>query len=579
MPSDARIRRIPLAVTALVLILAGLLLPRDWYDALPWGPDLPPQPLRGVTLLQLAMVLQGVALLWWSRRQVLFRSLAPTALASGPAADPGDDAWGARLALLGVTLLGAALRFAHAGSGLWLDEIAPLMDYASLSPFHVVASYQRSNNHLLNTLLVKASVALFGEQEWAIRLPAILFGSATVPALYWACRETVGRRVALGAAFLLAVSYHHIFFSQNARGYAGYMLFAIAASGFLVSGLQRDRPRDWVLYVAAMYLGFASQLLTTFVYIAHALVGIAALIQVWSRGDSPAPLCRRLTGVFAILGLLVFQLYALILPQAYVVAKTTYGADASGFRPFTMEFLQEIVKGVSAGFGAGLLLAAIPVLALGAVGFVGLLRRRWLLGAALAVPLLTTAAFLLLRGYTFSPRFFLLAVPLTMLCAAQSIESATNFLGGRRPSGARLAPRLVSVATLLLGCLSAAALGPYYRTPKQDYRAAVGYLEVTRRPGDAIVVFGIAERGMQFYARKAGVADSDYTYLRDIDALHRLVASDTARRVFVVTTFMRDLRLTYPSLDAELRTTWVERARFAGTVGDGAVLVFTSPRT
>jgi uncharacterized membrane protein len=57
---------------------------------------------------------------------------------------------------------------------------------------------------------------------------------------------------------VLAVSYHHIFFSQNARGYSAALFFALATSGLLIRALWDDRGWRWCLYVAAMVLGFAS---------------------------------------------------------------------------------------------------------------------------------------------------------------------------------------------------------------------------------------------------------------------------------------------------------------------------------
>ena len=567
----------PLLAAAIALILLGLLLPRAWYDALPWGAELPPQPIKGVTLLQFALVLEGVALLWLSFRPRVLRTLEAKELPGLhlPRADDAVARGRACWVLGAITALALALRMHHINSDLWLDEIAPVMGYGPLSWLDVVASYQRSNNHLLNTLLVKGAVVLFGEREWAIRLPAVLFGTATIPALYWAARMAVERRVALGAALLLALSYHHIFFSQNARGYAAYMLFAVLASGLLVSGLRRDRARDWALYVLVLYLGFASQLITTFVALAHGLVGLIAAGVVRARGDSPLPLLGRLAGVFGVAALLVFQLYATIIPQAYVVAQTTYGSAASGFSPFSLDFLRELIRGLSAGFGTGLLLGAVPFLLLGVAGFLVLLRRQWALATALLLPEVVTAAFLFARGYTFSPRFFLLGLPLAVVCAVQGLWTVSAYVTRRTANFERLGPRLATGAVLLLGVISVIALRPYYRLPKQDYRGAIHYVESTRRPGDVVVVFGIAEKGIRFYSARLGVpADAGYLYLRDEAALDTILAVAPRRRVLVVATFMRELRINYPMLAASLRNDWPRPRRFDGTVGDGAVLVF-----
>ena len=568
-----------LRAAGLALVLLGVFLPRGWYDALPWDPALPPQPIKGVTLLQAAFALEGLLLLWLSTRARLARALTPDELPPiGASLDDTLDARKAGWMLAAITALALVLRLTRVNSDLWLDEIAPVMDYGRLSVLEVIASYQRSNNHLLNTLAVKASVALLGESEWTIRLPAVLLGTATVPALYWVAQTMQPRRAALGAAALLSVSYHHIFFSQNARGYAGYMLFALLSSGCFVRGLREDRLRDWALYVLTILLGFAFQLLTVFVALAHGVVGLVAAALLVRRGRPPLPLLGRLAGVFTAAGVLVFQLYACIIPQAAVVARTTYRTAAAGFRPFSLEFLQELVRGVAAGFGTGLLLGAIPFLLLGAMGFLILLRRQWALAAALVLPEVLTAILFIIRGYPFSPRFFLLALPLAVVCAVQGLWSLTGLLAVWSPRLVRSSPRLATGLVLLVCVVSALSLRSYYAVPKQDYRGAIRYLESERRAGDLVVVFGNAEKGIEYYAKRLAVpADAGYAYLRTETALDSLIASRPGARVLLATTFLRDIRINYPALYARLRFDWPRPRIFPGTVGDGALLVWTKP--
>ena len=42
------------------LALVGCLAPRDWYDAIPRSADLPDPPIKGVTLLQISLVIEGL---------------------------------------------------------------------------------------------------------------------------------------------------------------------------------------------------------------------------------------------------------------------------------------------------------------------------------------------------------------------------------------------------------------------------------------------------------------------------------------------------------------------------------------
>ena len=71
-------RRTAFLVCGLLLIVAGLFLPREWYDALPLSKEnLPPVPIKGVTLLQIALVIEGALLIFVSTRVWKWRPLDP----------------------------------------------------------------------------------------------------------------------------------------------------------------------------------------------------------------------------------------------------------------------------------------------------------------------------------------------------------------------------------------------------------------------------------------------------------------------------------------------------------------------
>ena len=80
------------------------------------------------------------------------------------------------------------LRTHNLGQDLWLDEISPIVDYRRLSAAQVIGSYLRSNNHLMNTLLLKASIASVRTEEWSVRIPAVTVWRLGIPALYWVAR-------------------------------------------------------------------------------------------------------------------------------------------------------------------------------------------------------------------------------------------------------------------------------------------------------------------------------------------------------------------------------------------------------
>ncbi len=557
--------------------LLAIALPEAWYDPLPQREALPPPPFSGLMLLRIAIALQAALLLWFGlRRWGFVPAQARDSLQPRPAPQ-AEDRTPRRIWWLlgGITLLGLGLRVIAIDNDLWLDELSPMLDYRRASVWQVFISYISSNNHLLYTVLEKLSVLVFGEREWALRLPAVVFGTATIPVLYWVARKLMPRYASLGAALLLAVSYHHILFSQNARGYTAYVLFSLLATGWLVDGLQRDRGRTWVLYVASMAMNFASVLISGFVFFSHLLVAGAALWQVRLRGGSPAPLFRRLIGVFTITGLLGFLLYAAVLPQVYVYTVFVYADPSAGFSPFSREFVAEIARGLSAGFGPGLLLGAIPFLAIAGIGYVVLLRRNWALILALTFPGIIQAALLAIRGLAFSPRFFILALPLAVLVAVQGVIFIAE-LGARvLRRDASFSVRVTVLLTVVLSAVSLSALPHYYATPKQAYRSSIEYVEAARQPDELVIVIHIAELGYRYYGERYHLREGkDYFYVRSVAALDDVLAQNPGRRAWLVTTFPRALRLSLPDLDARIRRDWVAVREFPATIGDGALTVW-----
>src|SRR5688572_8834001 len=84
----------------------------------------------------------------------------------------------------GILAAATALRLYELGTGLWLDEILTNVSYARMSFGQIVTTYDSQNQHFLFSLLAQAAFQLFGESPWALRLPAAIFGVASIWAMY-----------------------------------------------------------------------------------------------------------------------------------------------------------------------------------------------------------------------------------------------------------------------------------------------------------------------------------------------------------------------------------------------------------
>ena len=83
----------------------------------------------------------------------------------------------------------------------------------------------------------------------------------------------------LAAAALLTVSYHHVWFSQNARGYSGLAFFAITATYLLVRGLRTGHLGFFVAYAAALGIGAYMHLTMVFLAAGQAAVVLWLLVK------------------------------------------------------------------------------------------------------------------------------------------------------------------------------------------------------------------------------------------------------------------------------------------------------------
>jgi mannosyltransferase len=535
-----------------------------------------------------ALAVEGVLLAlagWYGR----WRRIAPAgrlAPAQPEPPGPGGDV-GARtalVALVAITALAVAVRLFHLDSGLWLDEIVTVDDYADRSLGTIFTSYEGANNHLLNSVLVHWAIAAFGHEDWAIRLPAAVFGVLAVPSLYWVARGVMRRLPSLLAALALAVAYQHVFFSQNARGYAASMLFGLLATGLLLRSLRTDTWWAWVLYVPAAALCVIAVPTGAFVLVGHAGVVVAALVIMARRSGVAVarPLLLRAAGVYLVVGVLLAQAYAAVLSDVATVAQDAWNRPEAGLHVFSTDFANELVDDVTA---RGSLAGAVAIVAglAALVGLASLLRRDWALVVALSAGPLLHVAFVVVRGLVFSPRFLVaLAFP-AMLVAVETVRVLARSAGRLAERRGRDAGRVGAVVQVAGGVLLCAALAlplvAYYDLPKQAYRDAVRYAEQVRGPDGIVVPVYTAQSGVRYYGVEHPdgpplVEGETVRYARTARALEDLADQEAGRRLVLVTTFERAMRRGRPRLDHAVWAGWRPVRVFRGSVGDGDVTVW-----
>ena len=478
------------------------------------------------------------------------------------------------------------MRFYRLDTDLWIDEIGSFRHAMSVSLVELIRTFHSPNHHLLNALLERASVATFGEHDWSVRLPAALFGVATIPAMYRLARPVMGWWQSLGVAFLTAVSYHHVWFSQNARGYTGYLLFAVLATGTLWRLIDAPDRRRWiVLYVVSAMLSLMSLVIAAFVMIAHVLLATALVIVRRRGGNSKTPLVRSMALAFGATFVLSLVVYGPMAIELLQQVGTAYVREGTGFNPVSLEFVTETLQGLAAGFGSLALVGAVPFLALVAVGTVSLMRRAWVIVLSFVIPLALMATLVIAAGWLTSPRFFILVVPLAFLVAVETLDLVARLLArvvATEPVRRRVQMTLASLAIVVCAVALGFGLPRYYAIPKQSFRAAIAAFTARAAPGDALVAVYQADHGFDYYSRRLGLGGQHrYFSTRTLGGLDSLGTQLAGRRVWVATTFERAFKLEEPALWQRVESGWSRVETFPATVGYGEISLWeprSSPR-
>jgi len=398
---------------------------------------------------------------------------------------------------------------------------------------HTMALYV-ANNHVLNSLLAHAAVVCFGEAPWVVRLPAIVFGVAGVWA-FWLCASEIWTRLpSLVGTLLFGMSYYGVYYSQEARGYSGFLFFALLATALILRLLRRP-PRErapWLecAYALAIGLGMYAMVLQLFVVAGHAVVLIVQ--RRWRLAGWLAAGC----GVAALL-------YA---PMAGSLLSyyRTHPSD-TGYPLLSRAFAH-----VLAPLAAVLVVGGLMTLPF----VVRLARRRADAAAVILAPLAFNILMPVLRGQGVYPRTLIFGLGAGYLLLVEALD----FLFARRTAFGWSAAAVVGVASMV-------PLGPYYRLPKQGFREALQYVDTHRMRVDQRIGATLGGKAVRFYDPSVVQIETRQ------DIAGRTAAGSPP--AWIIWTFAEQMQSENPDLFSWLQHETQTRAVFPGVIGDGTVWV------
>lgn len=464
--------------------------------------------------------------------------------------------WGwAVAALLAVA---AVLRLPGLQNELWYDEITTLVISIRQPLWTILTDFPSVNQHPFYSLLAHVSVSVFGEAAWSIRLPAAVFGVVAVWTAWDAGRAFLTRAEALAAAVLIATSSHHVWFSQNARGYTMLAVFTLASTAALLRIAATGERRHYFFYVACAVAGVFTHLTMAFVLVAHVLtVGVA-----WLLGGATARrfVPSRLVVMWAVTIVLIGVTYAAYVPD--LLATFAEKAPPQAAKVATAgRAASDLLRGVTDGFGVlGLLVAVVAAI----TGGLHLLRVQPFIVWLLVSPAIATVGLTALMGQPIRPRFLFNLSGAAALFVAAGASLLARAIAARLATPGPAAYGACLVALLLtLAPGAAAALARNATVPKQNFTAPLAMLDAAAASGQTVIGAGaICVPLRRFFERPWPCVETQEAWTAEMAKHERALV------VHTLIEFWRD-----PVLIDTLARDCRDVRRFPGTLGGGDVVV------
>lgn len=476
---------------------------------------------------------------------------------------PGPDksSYDFGMILLGLMTIAFILRLYNLNIGIWFDEMLTHVHYMPMTLGEIASTYDDANNHLLFTLAARISLSIFGDSIWAFRLPAVIFGVASTGALYYFARQVSSAKESLFATALFTFSYHHIWFSQNARGYTALLFFTLLSSSLLLSAIRKNSSQQWLLYAIAVCLGAYTHVTIAFVVVAHFAIYVMCIYR--NTHDLKNKWHGLLYG-FIPVALMTFQAYALLLPSMLGGGLLDSGLQSEEEVAWTNPVwaLMEIVQSMKIGFtNGGIALAAGIIFSVGVIDFA---RKRPAVISLLFIPVVLGFFIMVSIGYTLFPRFFFFTMGFGVVVVIRGAVVTGNYIGQLigLPKG-----RSTWLATALCTAIVLSSLLSmrYVFYPKQDFVSAIDFIEKEKQPGDNVITVGIADFPFREYYKK------DWQNVKNIDELNSIMSSDG--RTWLIYIMPVHSQAAYPGIIERIKQDYTEVQRFYGTLNGGEIVV------
>ncbi len=441
--------------------------------------------------------------------------------------------WIARLDwwLLAALVVALAVRlYSITYQSIWLDEAYSVFvvkfDLAFIWNFTV----HFDQHPPLYYLLLHQWVGIFGDSLFSVRLLSVAFAVPSVWLIYLLAGRLFNRTTGQVAAFILAVSPFHIWYSQETRMYSMVVFFVLLSAYFLVRGLEQNRPLVWIAFVLFTVLAIYSDY-SAFYYVVGS--GLYSLYRISRKPRQAIPVVLAYVGVGLAyapwIGVFLTQFSTVysgfwIKPPTFSTVWNTFLSFSSQDSPY--QFLNTVIVVVLLSWVFVVPDKRIPQR-----------RQAYLfLVVFMLAPIMVSLVFSLKQPIYLTRTVISAAIPFYILLARAIVGFKSVPLG---------AIFLVPLVLLNLASLSQSTS----TTIKEDWRGTVNYVAAHAQPTDLIIFNApyvempfdyfwrdqASQRGLTKVERRGYPADETLAHAGKSEPLNLSKALAEHKRVWVVT--------------------------------------------
>jgi hypothetical protein len=121
--------------------------------------------------------------------------------------------------IFSIFFIGIGVRLFYLNRPMFHDESKTFYSFISRSWIETITNYYVPNNHVFHSVLSRFSFLIFGNEEWAIRLPVFFIGCITILFCYLSTRSLFNKNIAILLTAITTNAIPLVNYSVNARGF------------------------------------------------------------------------------------------------------------------------------------------------------------------------------------------------------------------------------------------------------------------------------------------------------------------------------------------------------------------------